>query len=139
MVRLNCAAFPQTLLEAELFGYEKGAFTGATHTKMGLVESAHGGTLFLDEVGEMPAPTQAALLRVLESRQVRRVGALQPVAVDIRVLSATNRDLEAMIAEGAFRRDLYYRLASATWRVAPLRARRDRITNAVQHLLRIRL
>jgi len=127
MVRLNCAAFPQTLLEGELFGYERGAFTGAVHAKPGLIEAAHGGTLFLDEVGEMPASTQAALLRVLESREVRRLGAIQPVAVDVRLLSATNRDLDALIAEGTFRRDLYYRLAGVTVRVAPLRARRDRI------------
>jgi transcriptional regulator with GAF, ATPase, and Fis domain len=127
MVRLNCAAFPQTLLEGELFGYEKGAFTGALHAKPGLIESAHGGTLFLDEVGEMPATTQAALLRVLESREVLRLGALRPVAVDVRILSATNRDLQGLIAEGAFRRDLYYRLAGVTVNVPPLRARRGRI------------
>jgi two-component system, NtrC family, response regulator AtoC len=127
LVRLNCAAFPQTLLEGELFGYEKGAFTGAVHAKPGLIESAHGGTLFLDEVGEMPASTQAALLRVLESGEVRRLGAIHPVAVDVRLLSATNRDLDVLQGAGTFRRDLYYRLAGVTVRVAPLRARRDRI------------
>jgi DNA-binding NtrC family response regulator len=127
MVRLNCAAFPQTLLEGELFGYEKGAFTGALYAKPGLIESADGGTLFLDEVGEMPATTQAALLRVLESHEVQRLGALRPVAVDVRILSATNRDLQGRIAEGAFRRDLYYRLAGVTVNVQPLRARRGRI------------
>jgi transcriptional regulator with PAS, ATPase and Fis domain len=127
MVRLNCAAFPQTLLEGELFGYEKGAFTGALHAKPGLIESAHGGTLFLDEVGEMPAATQAALLRVLESREVLRLGAIRPVPADVRLVSATNRDLQALIAEGRFRRDLYYRLAGVTVQVAPLRARREQI------------
>jgi two-component system, NtrC family, response regulator AtoC len=127
MVRLNCAAFPQTLLEGELFGYEKGAFTGALHAKPGLIESAHGGTLFLDEVGEMPATTQAALLRVLESREVLRLGALRPVAADVRLLSATNGDLQGLIVEGTFRRDLYYRLAGVTVNVRPLRARRERI------------
>ena len=127
LVRLNCAAFPQTLLEGELFGYEKGAFTGALHAKPGLIESADGGTLFLDEVGEMPATTQAALLRVLETREVLRLGALRPVAADVRILSATNRDLQGLIAEGKFRRDLYYRLAGVTVNVVPLRTRRERI------------
>jgi transcriptional regulator with PAS, ATPase and Fis domain len=127
LVRLNCAAFPQSLLEGELFGYEKGAFTGAVHAKAGLIESADGGTLFLDEVGEMPATTQAALLRVLESREVQRLGAIRPHAVDVRILSATNRDLQSSITEGTFRRDLYYRLAGVTVEVAPLRDRPDRI------------
>jgi transcriptional regulator with PAS, ATPase and Fis domain len=127
MVRLNCAAFPQTMLEGELFGYEKGAFTGALHAKPGLIESAHGGTLFLDEVGEMPATTQVSLLRVLESREVLRLGALRPVPADVRILSATNRDLQALVAEGKFRRDLYYRLAGVTVNVPPLRERRERI------------
>src|SRR5262249_5155684 len=127
MVRLNCAAFPQSLLEGELFGYEKGAFTGAVQAKPGLIESAHGGTLFLDEVGEMPAPTQATLLRVLESREVRRLGAIRPVPADVRLLSATNRDLQALIAEGTFRRDLYYRIAGVLVQVMPLRAQRERI------------
>jgi transcriptional regulator with GAF, ATPase, and Fis domain len=127
MVRLNCAAFPQSMLEGELFGYEKGAFTGALHAKPGLIESAHGGTLFLDEVGEMPASTQVTLLRVLESREVLRLGALRPVPADVRVLAATNRDLQALVAEGTFRRDLYYRLAGVTVNVPPLRSRRERI------------
>ncbi|WP_394824437.1 sigma 54-interacting transcriptional regulator [Pendulispora albinea] len=127
LVRLNCAAFPQTLLEAELFGYEKGAFTGAVQRKLGLVETAYGGTLFLDEVAEMPPTMQAALLRMLEARQVLRIGGLKPVDVDIRVVSATHRDLDAAIAAGSFRRDLYYRLAGATVRIPPLRARRPRI------------
>jgi DNA-binding NtrC family response regulator len=127
MVRLNCAAFPQTLLEGELFGYERGAFTGAVHAKPGLIESAHGGTLFLDEVGEMPATTQAALLRVLESREVLRLGAIRPAAADIRLLSATNRDLQSLITEGRFRRDLYYRIAGVLVHVKPLRSQRERI------------
>jgi DNA-binding NtrC family response regulator len=127
LVRLNCAAFPQTLLEGELFGYEKGAFTGALHAKPGLIESAHGGTLFLDEVGEMPVTTQAALLRVLESHEVLRLGALRPVPADIRIVSATNSDLQGLVAEGKFRRDLYYRLAGVTVNVPPLRTQRERI------------
>ncbi len=135
MVRLNCAAFPQTLLEGELFGYEKGAFTGALHAKPGLIESAHGGTLFLDEVGEMPLTTQAALLRVLESGEALRLGALRPVAADVRLVSATNRDLQALIAEGTFRRDLYYRLAGVTVTVPPLRARRQRIVPLAKEFL----
>ena len=135
MVRLNCAAFPQTLLEGELFGYEKGAFTGALHAKPGLIESAHGGTLFLDEVGEMPAQTQAALLRVLESREVLRLGALRPVAADVRIVSATNRDLQGLVAEGRFRRDLYYRLAGVTVNVVPLRVRRERIAPLAKDFL----
>ncbi|HEX3770839.1 MAG TPA: sigma 54-interacting transcriptional regulator [Polyangiaceae bacterium] len=135
MVRINCASFPQSLLEGELFGYEKGAFTGALQAKPGLIESANGGTLFLDEVGEMAAATQAALLRVLESRQVLRLGALRPVPADGRIVSATNRDLQALVGEGKFRRDLYYRLAGVTVHVQPLRARRERILPLARELL----
>jgi transcriptional regulator with AAA-type ATPase domain len=127
MVRLNCAAFSQTMLEGELFGCEKGAFPEALHAKPGPIESAHGGTLFLDEVGEMPAKAQAALLRVLESGEVLRLGALRPVAIDVRILSATNRDLQELVAKGTFRRDLYHRLAGVTVNVPPLRERRGRI------------
>jgi two-component system response regulator AtoC len=134
-IRLNCAAFPLSLLESELFGHEKGAFTGAGQAKPGLIEAAHGGTLLLDEVGEMPPATQVALLRVLESREVLRIGALQPRAVDVRLLSATNRDLEALIAQGAFRRDLFYRLAGVTARVPPLRAQPARVTTLAQEFL----
>jgi DNA-binding NtrC family response regulator len=134
-VRLNCAAFPEALLESELFGHEKGAFTGAMQAKPGLVETADRGTLLLDEVGEMPPNTQAALLRVLETREVRRVGSVQPFAVDVRILSATNSDLEARVAEGRFRRDLLYRLNGVTIVVPPLRERRGQITALARELL----
>lgn len=122
-VKLNCAAFADSLLEAELFGYEKGAFTGAARAKPGLFEVADGGTVFLDEVGEMPLATQVKLLRVLESRQVMRIGAVSPRAIDIRLIAATNRNLESEIAAGRFREDLYFRLNGVELTVLPLRER----------------
>jgi two-component system, NtrC family, response regulator AtoC len=134
-VCLNCAAFPDTLLESELFGHEKGAFTGAVQSKPGLIETANGGTLFLDEVGEMPPGAQATLLRVLETKEVRRLGSVRPFAVDVRILSATNRDLESRVQEGKFRQDLVYRLNGATIRVPPLRARRHEIVPLALELL----
>ena len=127
LVRVNCAALVENLLEAELFGYERGAFTGAAQAKPGLLEAASGGTLFLDEVGEMPLATQAKLLRVLESGEVLRVGALKPRAVDVRFVSATHRDLKALVAEGRFREDLFFRLDGVSIRIPPLRDRRDEI------------
>jgi transcriptional regulator with GAF, ATPase, and Fis domain len=123
LVKLNCAALPETLLESELFGHEKGAFTGATHAKPGLLESGDGGTLLLDEVGELPLATQAKLLRVLENGEVTRLGSVRPRSIDLRVLSATHRDLGSMIEAGTFRRDLYFRLDGVTVVVAPLRER----------------
>ncbi|MBX3221584.1 MAG: sigma 54-interacting transcriptional regulator [Labilithrix sp.] len=127
LVKLNCAALPEHLLEGELFGYERGAFTGATAAKPGLIEVADGGTLFLDEVGELPPATQAKLLRVVESREVLRLGSLRPKAVDVRFVAATHRDLEEMVARGAFRQDLYYRLNGVSLAIPPLRERVDEI------------
>lgn len=126
-VALNCAALPELLLEGELFGYERGAFTGAAQAKAGLIESANGGTLFLDELGELPLSTQSKLLRVLEDRAVLRLGSLKPRDVDVRLLAATNRNIKDEIAAKRFRADLYYRLAGLTIHVPPLRERREEI------------
>jgi DNA-binding NtrC family response regulator/pSer/pThr/pTyr-binding forkhead associated (FHA) protein len=126
-VGLNCASMPETLLESELFGYERGAFTGAAQSKPGLLETANGGTLFLDEVGDLPLSLQAKLLRVIESQELTRLGAVKPRAIDVRFVAATNHDLAADIAEGRFRQDLYYRLNSVTLKVPPLRERTSEI------------
>jgi len=126
-VSLNCAALSEQLLESELFGYEKGAFTGAERTKPGLLETAEGGTIFLDEVGEMPLALQSKLLRVLEERQLLRVGALKARPIDVRFVAATNRDLDERIARGAFRADLYFRLNGISLVIPPLRERRSEI------------
>jgi two-component system response regulator AtoC len=122
-VPINCAALPETLVESELFGYEKGAFSGAAAAKPGLLELAAGGTVFFDEVGELPAATQAKLLRVLEEKKLMRLGATRELEVDVRIVAATNRDLEAEVEAGKFRRDLYYRLSGATVILPPLRDR----------------
>jgi DNA-binding NtrC family response regulator len=127
LVKLNCAALPEHLLEGELFGYERGAFTGAVAAKPGLVEAADGGTLFLDEIGELPPATQAKLLRVVESREVLRLGSLRPKAIDVRFVAATHRDLEDMVARGGFRADLYYRLNGVSLAIPALRERVDEI------------
>lgn len=124
---VNCVAIPETLLEAELFGHEKGAFTGAAARRIGKFEQANGGTLFLDEIGDIPITTQAKLLRVLQERTFERIGSNESIRVDVRVLAATNRDLESAIAEGNFREDLFHRLNVVTIRVPPLRDRRDDI------------
>lgn len=126
-IEINCAALTETLLESELFGHEKGAFTNATSAKLGLIETADKGTLLLDEIGEMPLLTQAKLLRVIEDLQVRRVGALKARTIDVRFIAATNIDLEAQIARGTFRRDLFYRLNGVTIDVPPLRERLSEI------------
>jgi two-component system response regulator AtoC len=126
-VRVNCAAIAPALLDSELFGHEKGAFTGAATRKVGLIESADGGTLFLDEIGEATLDVQTKLLRTLESREVRRVGSVDVRLVDVRFIAATNRDLPALAVAGAFRRDLYFRLNGVTIMIPPLRERRDEI------------
>jgi len=135
-IALNCAAIPKDLLEAELFGVEKGAFTGAHKTRLGLVEQAHGGTLFLDEIGEMEIAVQPKLLRFLETRKARRVGGESEYKVNVRVVSATNRNLDAEIAESRFRADLYYRLAEITLQVPPLRSRPEDIAELAIAFLR---
>ena len=132
-VRLNCAALPEGLVESELFGHERGAFTGATGTRKGRFEMAHGGTLFLDEVGDLTALTQAKLLRVLQEKEFERVGGAQTIRVDVRLISATNRNLEQMVAEGTFRQDLYYRLSVFPIALPPLRSRREDIVPLAIH------
>jgi DNA-binding NtrC family response regulator len=132
---INCAAFPETLLESELFGYEKGAFTGAQSRKMGIIETASGSTLFLDEVADMSLGTQAKLLRVLQEREIRRLGGVANIAVDIRLVAATNKNLEEAIQKGTFREDLFYRLSVIPIRIPPLRDRKDDIPALIQHFV----
>jgi DNA-binding NtrC family response regulator len=134
-VAVNCGAVPETLLESELFGYMRGAFTGATVSKLGLFEEADGGTLFLDEIAEMPAALQVKLLRVLQSGEVRRLGATQAATIDVRVIAATNGDLAALISEGKFREDLFYRLNVIQVGLPPLRDRREDIPALAEHFL----
>jgi DNA-binding NtrC family response regulator len=134
-VALNCAALPAELAEAELFGHVRGAFTGAVHDRAGLFEAADGGTLFLDEIGDMPLGLQAKLLRVLEAGEVTRVGATRPVAVDVRVVAATHRGLDALVAAGRFRDDLRYRVAVLTVELPPLRERREDVPALAAHFL----
>jgi transcriptional regulator with GAF, ATPase, and Fis domain len=133
---VNCAALAPTLISSELFGHEKGAFTGATQRRLGRFELADGGTIFLDEVGELLPDTQVALLRVLQEREFERVGGGQPIHVDVRVIAATNRDLKAAIANGAFRQDLFYRLNVFPIDVPPLRERNDDILMLVEYFAR---
>ena len=135
-VRINCAALSESLLETELFGHERGAFTGALAAKAGLFEAASRGTIFLDEVGEISATVQVKLLRVLESREVTRVGALKPVAVDARVVAATHRDLTQLVEKGAFREDLYFRLNGITVAIPPLRERKSEILPLAEQFVR---
>lgn len=134
-VAVNAAAFPETLLESELFGHERGAFSGATATKMGLVEAANGGTLFLDEVGEMPPALQVKLLRFLETGEFRHLGDTRLKQVDVRILAATNRDLKEQVRRGEFRLDLFYRLATIRLSLPPLRERREDIPLLIEYFL----
>ncbi len=135
-IDLNCAAFQETLLESELFGYEAGAFSGAKARKLGLIELADGGTLFLDEVTELPAGLQAKLLRAIETRTFFRVGGVRKVEVNVRIVAATNRNLDKVIADGAFRADLLYRINSFQIHLAPLRERPEDVEPLMQHMLR---
>jgi DNA-binding NtrC family response regulator len=135
LVPVNCGAIPENLLESELFGHEKGAFTGATHTRMGRFELANGGTIFLDEIGEMSLPLQVKLLRVLQERAFERVGGNRTIQVDVRIVAATNQDLEALVEERRFRQDLFYRLNVIPIVIPPLRDRRSDIPLLIDHFL----
>jgi len=134
-VGVNCAAVPRDLIASELFGHEKGAFTGATQRRLGRFELAEGGTIFLDEIGELPPETQVALLRVLQEREFERVGGNAIIRAEVRVIAATNRDLEAAVAEGTFRSDLYYRLNVFPIEIPPLRERKEDITLLVEYFI----
>jgi len=135
MISVNCAAIPENLIESELFGHEKGAFTGATSTRTGLVEAADGGTLFLDEIGELPLEAQARLLRVLQENEIRKVGSVQSRKVDVRLVAATHRDLKQLVNEGDFREDLYYRINVMTLVIPPLRERDEDIMKLAETIL----
>ena len=135
MISVNCAAIPENLIESELFGHEKGAFTGATATRTGLVEAAHGSTLFLDEIGELPVEAQARLLRVLQESEIRKVGSVQSKKVDVRLVVATHRDLKQLVVDGLFREDLYYRINVMTLLIPPLRDRGNDILELADAIL----
>ena len=135
MISVNCAAIPENLIESELFGHEKGAFTGATATRTGLVEAAHGSTLFLDEIGELPLEAQARLLRVLQESEIRKVGSVQSKKVDVRLVVATHRDLKQLVVDGLFREDLYYRINVMTLLIPPLRDRGNDILELADAIL----
>jgi transcriptional regulator with GAF, ATPase, and Fis domain len=134
-VSVNCAAIPRDLIASELFGHEKGAFTGASQQRLGRFELANGGTLFLDEVGELPSETQIALLRVLQEHEFERVGGTRSIRADVRVIAATNRDLEAAVSDGSFRRDLFYRLNVFPLDIPPLRDRKEDIPLLVEYFI----
>jgi transcriptional regulator with PAS, ATPase and Fis domain len=132
---VNCAAIPENLIESELFGHEKGAFTGATNTRTGLVEAANNGTLFLDEIGELPLEAQARLLRVLQEHEIRKVGSVQSQKVDVRLVAATHRDLKQFVREGRFREDLFYRINVMPLQIPPLRDRGNDILELADRIL----
>ena len=134
-IRVNCAAIPPSLIASELFGHEKGSFTGAIQQRMGRFEAADGGTIFLDEIGDLPAETQLALLRVLQEREIERVGSVKPIPVDVRVIAATNSELEKAVADGTFRQDLFYRLNIFPIRIPSLRERADDIPLLVDYFV----
>ncbi len=135
MIKVNCGAIPETLIDSELFGHEKGAFTGAIAQKRGRFERAHGGTIFLDEVGELPLQAQIRFLRVLQEKEIERVGGSSMVKIDVRIISATNRDLEDLVSQGLFREDLYFRVGVFPIVVPPLRQRRNDVLALVQHFI----
>jgi two-component system, NtrC family, response regulator AtoC len=135
-IAINCGAIPADLIESELFGYARGAFTGALTNKTGPIESADGGTLFLDEVGELPLGAQVKLLRVLQEGEIAKLGESTPVRVDVRIIAATHRDLSAMVEDATFREDLYYRLAVVPLKIPPLRERREDIPGLIEALLK---
>ena len=133
---VNCVAIPDTLLESELFGYERGAFTGAVSRRIGKIEQAGGGTVFLDEIGDMPLSIQAKLLRLLQEKQIERLGGREPISVDVRIIAATNRDLEKAVNSGRFREDLYYRLNVVAIHLPPLRERKEDIPHLARHFIK---
>jgi two-component system nitrogen regulation response regulator NtrX len=133
LIRVNCAAIPRDLVESEMFGHEKGAFTGATQTRIGRFELANTGTLFLDEIGDLSADAQAKLLRAIEAKEIQRVGGNHPVKVDVRIIAATNHDLARAVKEGKFREDLFFRLNVIPLAIPPLRERQDDVPLLVRH------
>jgi transcriptional regulator with PAS, ATPase and Fis domain len=135
-VKVNCASLNENLLESELFGHTRGAYTGADRTRIGRFEAAHGGTIFLDEIGDVPLSTQVKLLRVLEEREIERVGDHRPIKVDVRIVSATHKSLERLIEEDAFREDLFFRINVFPMHIAPLQQRPEDIPAIVQHFIR---
>ncbi len=139
LISINCAAIPENLIESELFGHEKGSFTGATNTRTGLVEAANNGTLFLDEIGELPLEAQARLLRVLQEHEIRKVGSVQSTKVDVRLIAATHRDLQQFVMEGLFREDLFYRINVMPLQIPPLRDRGTDILELAESKLRVNL
>src|ERR1700689_5085557 len=136
-IRVNCAAIPSSLIASELFGHEKGAFTGALQRRLGRFEAANHGTIFLDEIGELPMETQIALLRVIQEREFERVGSSQPISVDVRIIAATNRDLKAAVTAGAFRQDMFYRLNVFPIQMPSLRERADDIPLLLDYLIEL--